>query len=732
MHSFLKNKAGIFGTLIVLAAMFSSCHDPYEGPGKKTTKGETVEVGITLGVKAPTPRTRAGDAVRQDFSVGGADGITVSHAASTRAGGLGLTEEQETMIHNLWVLQFDDTGGKLASQYIIDPERVDTGDAVYYKTPVELEETGTTPTTLFFIANAGAAAGFDAVGDLAAFKALNRVFANENAVSGESDTPGGILMSGRWHTDSGLTSSTDITAEVERLAAKFTVHLVNRPAPELMFGLTINSVQVQSVANRVSYYNFAAFDNNASWTYPDAAVAGNFLDYNIVDADLQDGSDEDGSFLYRDFTWYAVENRQGANTEILNQKNKWRETDPSFLATGTSRSTRIVVKGEYSDMSGDDYVPPRGVTITVYPGEDNYRNFDVVRNTDYVMNIIITKLDDDDKRVEFDPLVTFKYYYVDPDMGGEPTELTKDSHSGMEAGAPYIGNAGFPELDYTTPEVLNFHKDLLPEPDDFEDGVVEGTPPTVVSLEDDENTVNIYYYKKTAETGYKTTVKYVLYKVVEPGGGVDGDDIWRVDYDNPLGTFTVPEKAEGYVLTAGTDFPLDYDNSYGSPLPVGYTQTGFVDEYNGLGTATGAMTVTADEGNNVVYVVLHPTDKTLVTAYTRLFQSTDNNYGPTEYPILDFFFAFRYYSFYCAVGDRFYPFDPLIGNGYFVVEGGNWGEPGAMGPGKTFENIWNPTATMKCPAAIWNRGDKYVTVVANGNLDNNLNTIGYFYHARNV
>lgn len=509
---------------LIMAAAVSCTGDPHDN-GNSPAAGRKVEVSFRLGVKEATaPVSRA----TADMPADDGEGISVTYAPATREGGEGLTAEQETTVSDIWVLQFDANGNKMINQYIAAPERETDGSDVYYSGSSVLLET-TAETMLFFVANAGKDVGFENAENLDDFKAMSHSFAGEAAVEGKTeaidDNPAeekGIVMAGRWSSPSGLNGSTEILCEMERLVSRLSIHVVNNLTETSSGIFTLISVQVQSVARRVAYYDQAKYDNNSIWRSPaldgSSADAANFFNYRRINTTFDE--DDQQALFYKDLTYYITENRRGSNAAIPSQADKWRETDPSYLSTGISRATRFVIKGDYTlPATGDDVPPTRRITITTYPGDDIAANFDIVRNRDYVMNLTLNSIRDEDKRVEFNPVVTFRYYVVDGEgyTDGNPLELVTEVFKDESIGDPFIG--GHPYIDYTREDVLNKYKDDLAyyglTPEDYQDGVVFGNKPSYISADDASNTVNIIYYKN----GYTPPASYTItYSLLCPGG----------------------------------------------------------------------------------------------------------------------------------------------------------------------------------------------------------------------
>lgn len=134
------------------------------------------------------------------------------------------------------------------------------------------------------------------------------------------------------------------------------------------------------------------------YTYTNASEL--FIDYDAVVDNISSGST---------FVWYIPEHLRG-DGNIWYAKDKYRETDPSYLETdnyqpgaGISYSTHIEIKGVYTDSESES----QNVKFTIYLGDDdfyNHYNFDIYRNYFYNITVTIKSIDINDNRIVLSPL----------------------------------------------------------------------------------------------------------------------------------------------------------------------------------------------------------------------------------------------------------------------------------------------------------------------------------------
>lgn len=246
-----------------------------------------------------------------------------------------------------------------------------------------------------------------------------------------------------------------------------------------------------------------------------------FINYAEVTSDLD-----------QTINWYLPENRRGfASSAILQQKDKWIGASPTYDidGEGTSYATHIVIKGVYNDGTND-----RNFKITFFPGDqDNLNNnFDIVRNNHYVIDAAISRLDDDDPRIEIeepkgDPTVTLHLmdYSLETNLPG--AEITSKTFT-MTAGAPlsidalaYLYQSGW--TGYAAPE--SFQNDgytyqRLSGKGEYvttDGGVTTTALPTTVPTED----CDVYLYYSADVKYYYATKAYYMGNYLDKTGWLD-------------------------------------------------------------------------------------------------------------------------------------------------------------------------------------------------------------------
>lgn len=272
----------------------------------------------------------------------------------------------ETLVDNLWVLQFD---GDSESSTLALCEYYPSDRIADDKVSVALYESETA-VRIYFVANVGAEEFVSlAVGEtLGSFENRMLSFADEAAVTASDAS---LPMAGTYDgTVSFQEQNVTLTRMVARLAFTCSVDIT---APGESFA--INRIQLLSVATGTRY---KAPDVPTSQTglFPDAASSDNFMDYEEVSAS--------GSTVTH--TWYLPENLRGV-VEGLTPATKGGTDVPSG-------STCIEVSGDYTKGS-DVY----DVTYRIYPGQNSSTDFNMIRNHSYMITSTIKGFNHNDVRV---------------------------------------------------------------------------------------------------------------------------------------------------------------------------------------------------------------------------------------------------------------------------------------------------------------------------------------------
>ena len=311
-------------------------------------------------------------------------------AADMRTSALGAAEGRSTVdedaLKNLWVLQFDgatDASKLLFCEYY-DASMIGVNDTTdddskkSYSLSVALYETSG-DTKIYFVANVGSdrfqkfSAGDSSVDSdvtLGSFEASTLAFASEAAVSADGVLP----MIGSYKGSSVIASG---TVQMKRLVAKISFSFsIDVPGTEKF---TPSRVSLRSAAS-CTRFSAPAVPTGTTGLYPDAASSDNFINYPAVSVS---GT---GSFTY---TWYVPENLRGV-VAGLEPSEKGSENAPAG-------STFIEIGGDYQRGSA-----LTDVTYTIYLGENESTDLNVVRNYHYTVSSTIKGLNSRDLRVVVD------------------------------------------------------------------------------------------------------------------------------------------------------------------------------------------------------------------------------------------------------------------------------------------------------------------------------------------
>ena len=491
-------KKNIFFTLALLLPLLFACNREQTAGGNIPDEEGLIQTEFSF--RAEKSRTIAVRATEVMPDGDGGIQMTVNEAPATREGS--LTTDQEDVIHNVWVLQFDGTGKFVRKEFVPAPEQIIDENGVRYRVKVRLYIQDNC--TVYFVANRpGINWQYDlteGVSTMNDFKRSGIEMWREDEVVNDDMIP----MSG--HYEGPVPNTVNTVVDMTRMVAKivFTMNYATTLADNSTLGIT--SVQLVNVPAVASYYNGGEVDPD--WRYPD--VSDPDMLYNLVSYQAITNS---SGFTYNTdhtFTWYVPENRRGVNQAIDHQKNKWKGNDPSMKEGGFSASMRIVMKGWYvkrtvsvnslhsdpgistprgpTDPGGNPGRPPLGakdITINLHPGRNITTDYNVVRNSVYNIRANIQSIQDDDLRVEFNPTVTYRYFYEDPNEDGLMRFLAADYITTMKVGD---------EISIDDP-IPNAKKNLIPDNGHtYRDGQVFYSP-RYVSEEDNWNVVEIRHYR---------------------------------------------------------------------------------------------------------------------------------------------------------------------------------------------------------------------------------------------
>lgn len=339
------------GVLICLLWLFTNgcTQAEVEKEDSSSNALRDVEVNFELEVKAnETPVTRS-ITFTTDSSVD-TDTLTSSTADTLLTkSAVALPAEQEKKVAGLWIGQYDIDGNWLFSQYI---ESV-TGNKVTAK----LKESANCH--VWFISNSG---------DLGKIETETALKEHQLTYTSTSDgRPASNLcaMKGMWKGTI-LKGTTDIIpVELTRLLAKITFTYTIRKND---FSFTPVTVNLKSVVNKSQI---------------EEPVAQ--LTTNVTYNDYTGVVSPEGAIMY----WYLPENMAGSppdDQKALSEKEK--------TGKGINNATYVELIGD-AVQNGVEY---KHVIYRFYPGKDA-NDYNITRNSHYIMNINLAGIDLSDKRI---------------------------------------------------------------------------------------------------------------------------------------------------------------------------------------------------------------------------------------------------------------------------------------------------------------------------------------------
>ena len=505
-------KKNIVFALALLLPLLSACNREQTAGGNVPDENGLIRAEFSF--KAERPRNIA---VRATEALPNKDGgiqMTIDNAPATREGS--LATDQEDAIHNVWALQFDGDGKFLRRELVTNPQQTVDDAGIRYRVKVRLYIQD--DCTVYFVANRP---GIDWQSSLIAGQTTLDEFKNSTlGMNTESDVivDDAIPMAGYY--EGPVPNTVNTVVDMTRLVAKivFTMNYASTLTDNST--LNISSVQLVNVPVIARYHNGALDDPH--WRYPDATepdILSKLTDYTAITKSGGFAANTDHTF-----TWYVPENRRGENPSVGRQQDKWKGNDPSIEECGYSTSMRIVMKGWYlkyrvsvrslnsdpgistpkgpTDPGGNPGRPPLGandIKINLHPGRNITTDYNVIRNSIYNIRANIPSIKDDDPRVELNPVVTYRYYYEDPDVDGAMLFLASEQVTTLAVGA------AIPK-DQT---VLDAKKSLIPDNGHtYMDGTTTSTA-TVVSSDDSQNIIDIYY-NRVSNGPYYVTVSWIL------------------------------------------------------------------------------------------------------------------------------------------------------------------------------------------------------------------------------
>lgn len=204
---------------------------------------------------------------------------------------------------------------------------------------------------LFVVANHGSDTGAKTIDAV-------RGFESTISTAAEIESRGSLLMAA--HQSVSISGNTTIPVTLTRKIAKVEFNLSITPA----FDFVLSSVQVRNAPSRVAMFHTSAA--SAVFDYAASTAAGQF---------------------------YLFENAQGINGAITDQQQKNRVNAPK-------NATYIHIQG-YSDGKKVEYY--------IYLGENNTFDFNVYGNKHYIINAVISGINEIDSRVSTSELTAVNF-----------------------------------------------------------------------------------------------------------------------------------------------------------------------------------------------------------------------------------------------------------------------------------------------------------------------------------
>ncbi len=285
--------------------------------------------------------------------------------------------EDMTKIRNVWVIQMAPDGSRMlqAPLYVSSLTAVD-GD---YRAKFEVQEE---PCKMIFVANthdAAAYSGLELTSKEADVAAVARDIADETYL-----TYDGVPMCGMW-------SGTPVIAvpgkvSMTRAVARVTFNLgADLPAGH---SFEVQSVQVRQVPSMLCYYR----DEAGLDKYPYPGLTND----QIIDYEMQtpDNLRFAGGYspINQMFMWYLPENARGMGTA----SGQFRKTAENAPAGQADYCTYVEVYGKYRTGVTDETC---NTTYRLYLGGNNIKDYNLLRNRAYTVNVTLRGQNEADMRV---------------------------------------------------------------------------------------------------------------------------------------------------------------------------------------------------------------------------------------------------------------------------------------------------------------------------------------------
>lgn len=300
-------------------------------------------------------------------------------AMDTRA----VSGVDENKVTDLWVIQLNSSGtaALLSPQYFRGDRLTTAGGKYTVKMKIKAENS-----RLYFIANTHNSTLYNDATTSALVEAKTLSVSNEASLAAGNTLP----MAGYFSGTPTVANLKNIS--LKRSVAKLTFKLAASLPTGCSFSLT--SVKVCNVPKVLHpYRDPSKLDpgTTAANCYPatSAGVLGEFVDLTPSDKTL--------SATAKDCGWcYLPENGRGTGT-ATKQEDKTAATALGGATGQGDYATYVVVRGQYKNSSADIF----DVSYRIYLGSDAISNYDVKRNTHYIVTATVKGLHEFDARIEF-------------------------------------------------------------------------------------------------------------------------------------------------------------------------------------------------------------------------------------------------------------------------------------------------------------------------------------------
>ena len=257
------------------------------------------------------------------------------------------TTTNENLISNIWVIQYNNEGTQLLTKpryYALNPTITTTGNIKVTLRPA-------TDSKVYIIANTNSASWTDGT-DVSTLTKLNnktQTFSTENEIYGGINN--NLLMSGnQTATITAGTENNIGTIQMKRMVAK--ISFKYKLAAETESYLKVSKITLENVPNVIK------IGETTTTPYPTPLTSCPYSEVQSPQAEVI-------------YSGYVPENLRGTITNTdEKKKNEGAPADALVI--------RIYID---SEMDGSSYV------YTVYPGENNYNDFNIKRNCHYNLSL---------------------------------------------------------------------------------------------------------------------------------------------------------------------------------------------------------------------------------------------------------------------------------------------------------------------------------------------------------